>query len=235
MAEMEDVVINIDGSANQNSANSESSIGAPKPAAENKSADLNATSSPILDAEDFKTKLFKKLGVSNSSNPYVCIAHILFKSAAVFTYLFSGWIVNSVMIFILVSIFSVLDFWVVKNVSGRILAGLRWWTTLDERGNEKWVFESFDFQVKANPVDRAFFWYGQIANTLFWTLTLFLKTLTLSPFWVILATIAVALSFTNLYAYYKCNKDYQNKLNSALGSNNVRNMIYSTVKERLGF
>jgi hypothetical protein len=28
-----------------------------------------------------------------------------------------------------------LDFWVVKNVSGRILVGLRWWNEINDEGN----------------------------------------------------------------------------------------------------
>jgi len=33
------------------------------------------------------------------------------------------------------------DFWVVKNVSGRRLVGLRWWSNVAEDGETKWVFE----------------------------------------------------------------------------------------------
>lgn len=75
--------------------------------------------------------IFNKLGVANSTNPIICIFHIFFKALAIFVYLFSGFIFNSITIFIFVSIFSVFDFWVVKNLSGRILAGLRWWRIID--------------------------------------------------------------------------------------------------------
>ena len=34
------------------------------------------------------------------------------------------------------------DFWVVKNVSGRILVGLRWWNEVKSDGTEVWVYES---------------------------------------------------------------------------------------------
>lgn len=75
--------------------------------------------------------IFNRLGVSNSTNPIICLVHIFFKALAIFCYLFSGLIFNSITIFIFVSIFAVLDFWVVKNLSGRILAGLRWWRVID--------------------------------------------------------------------------------------------------------
>ena len=34
------------------------------------------------------------------------------------------------------------DFWTVKNVTGRILVGLRWWSTISEDGKEEWNFEA---------------------------------------------------------------------------------------------
>jgi hypothetical protein len=88
--------------------------------------------------------IFNRLGVSNSTNPVICLAHVFFKALAIFVYLFSGLLFNSITIFIFVSIFAVLDFWVVKNLSGRILAGLRWWRVIDQDGQEKWMFESKD-------------------------------------------------------------------------------------------
>ena len=34
-----------------------------------------------------------------------------------------------------------LDFWTVRNVSGRVLVGLRFWNQVDEDGTSFWVFE----------------------------------------------------------------------------------------------
>lgn len=34
------------------------------------------------------------------------------------------------------------DFWTVKNVTGRILVGLRWWSRIKDDGKEEWIFES---------------------------------------------------------------------------------------------
>ena len=41
-----------------------------------------------------------------------------------------------------------LDFWVVKNVSGRILVGLRWWNEVNDHGESIWRYESLDQQVR---------------------------------------------------------------------------------------
>lgn len=35
-----------------------------------------------------------------------------------------------------------MDFWTVKNVTGRLMVGLRWWNYVDDNGQSHWVFES---------------------------------------------------------------------------------------------
>jgi len=65
-----------------------------------------------------------------------------------------------------------------------LLAGLRWWSVIDDKGDEKWMFESFDEEVKGNPIDSFVFWYAQIITCLFWLLVLIIKVLTFSVFWV---------------------------------------------------
>ena len=40
-----------------------------------------------------------------------------------------NWFTNdTILIFIVVLIFSAFDFWTVKNITGRKLVGLRWWS-----------------------------------------------------------------------------------------------------------
>ena len=49
------------------------------------------------------------------------------------------------------------DFWVVKNVTGRLLVGLRWWNYIDEDGKSQWMFEAR--KVKGFIVMRCAIWY----------------------------------------------------------------------------
>lgn len=35
-----------------------------------------------------------------------------------------------------------MDFWTVKNITGRLMVGLRWWNYVDDDGKSHWVFES---------------------------------------------------------------------------------------------
>ncbi|KAL8550709.1 hypothetical protein ACS0TY_009204 [Phlomoides rotata] len=57
----------------------------------------------------------------------------------------SALFVNSfVIIFVVIVLLAALDFWVVKNVSGRILVGLRWWNEINDDGESVWKFECLD-------------------------------------------------------------------------------------------
>ena len=55
--------------------------------------------------------------------------------------IFPIFIDSKMMINGLILIFSVCDFWVVKNISGWKLLGLRYWVETDEQGNDQWYFE----------------------------------------------------------------------------------------------
>ena len=67
---------------------------------------------------------------------------------------------DDVAVFLLVTVLLSFDFWTVKNVTGRLLVGLRWWTTIDDQGNEKWFFESYDHKVQNSAVDSTVFWWS---------------------------------------------------------------------------
>merc|ERR1711991_1267945 len=56
--------------------------------------------------------------------------HLVFKGLALFTYLFCNVLSSTehfVPVFVTCVVFLACDFWMVKNVSGRLLVGLRWW------------------------------------------------------------------------------------------------------------
>lgn len=91
---------------------------------------------------------------------------------------------NSVFTTIVVILFCAIDFWVVKNVTGRLLVGLRWWSEIQEDGSEKWIFESKSNDYKPNSVDSLFFWTGQIAGVGVWGFFLVLNILSFTPYWV---------------------------------------------------
>ena len=72
------------------------------------------------------------------------------QAGALAFYILSSLFFNSFVIIFVVTVFlAALDFWVVKNVSGRILVGLRWWNEIDDMGESVWKFESLDQEVSA--------------------------------------------------------------------------------------
>jgi len=98
------------------------------------------------------SKLFRSLCTYNFHNRYFPI----------------GYALPTVIMFIFVLVLSAMDFWVVKNISGRLLVGLRWRSEYDEKGKEIWKFESYDQKFVANRVDKAFFWGSQLLGTAVW-------------------------------------------------------------------
>ena len=108
------MVINIEQNEDQNSASSNATLGSTS-----KNTVEIVSNSVQENPVSLKQLIFHKLGISNSSNPFICIFHIFFKGLSIFSYLFSGFTFDSVSVFLVVAILAVLDFWVVKNVSGR--------------------------------------------------------------------------------------------------------------------
>ena len=81
--------------------------------------------------------------ICRSSHPVAALFHIGFKTAALVLYVFYGWIgLSYVNAFISVALLCAADFWTVKNVSGRLLVGLRWWVRVKEDGENEYLYES---------------------------------------------------------------------------------------------
>ena len=152
--------------------------------------------------------------LSMSSHPTACIFHVLFKGLALFFYLFGGWFSGkSSANFITVTVFCILllaaDFWVVKNVTGRLLVGLRWWNKV-EGDTTRWIFESAENR-QVNKFDSSVFWTVLYATPLIWGSLAFLAILKINLSWLITVGMAFALSSANVYGYWKCSSDQKAK------------------------
>ena len=81
--------------------------------------------------------------IQKASNPIICIFTLIFKIGAIVSFiLLDIFVKNEAIAYLVVIILSASDFWTIKNVSGRILVGLRWWNDVKENGEEIWIFES---------------------------------------------------------------------------------------------
>jgi hypothetical protein len=158
--------------------------------------------------------------LSQSSHPMVCIFHMLFKGLALFFYLFGGIFARdgkghtSGANFITVTVICILllaaDFWVVKNITGRLLVGLRWWNKV-EGDTTTWIFESAGDNRPINKFDSSVFWTILYATPLVWMALFIIGLLKFNLGWLIIVVMALALSFANVYGYYKCSKDQKAK------------------------
>jgi hypothetical protein len=149
--------------------------------------------------------------LKQSSHPTVIIFHVLFKGIALFMYTFGKVFVKTPHSsrFILVTVILILllaaDFWVVKNVTGRLLVGLRWWNKVDE-DETVWIFESAENKV-VNKFDRSVFWSVLYLTPILWAILFVWGVLGLKFNWLLICVIALALSMANVYGYYKCSTE----------------------------
>jgi hypothetical protein len=76
-------------------------------------------------------------------HPYVTFFHLAFRVSAVVVYILCGLFGNSfITSFVIVILLLSVDFWTVKNITGRLMVGLRWWNYVDDNGESHWVFEA---------------------------------------------------------------------------------------------
>lgn len=121
-------------------------------------------------------------------------------------YFLNLFIDHTIIVFILVVILAVCDFWTVKNVTGRILVGLRWWNEIQEDGSEVIRYETADLSEhnQHNVTDGIFFWGSQIIFLLLWTLISLYYIISIKPLWMLLSAVCLTLNFVNTIGYYKC-------------------------------
>ncbi|XP_034047204.1 Golgi apparatus membrane protein TVP23 homolog B [Thalassophryne amazonica] len=171
-----------------------------------------STDAPLFGDDDV-TGSSKK---SNIRHPLATFFHLFFRTSAILVYLLcdvfsNGFIGCMVTIILLLSC----DFWTVKNVSGRLLVGLRWWNQVDEDGKSHWVFESRKSQSTTSSAESRIFWLGLIVCPLFWMIFVFSTIFSLSIKWLAVVIMGVVLQWANLYGYVKCKVG---------GKSNLRNM-----------
>jgi hypothetical protein len=171
--------------------------------------------------------------LAESSHPTALIFHLLFRTAAVASYLFLWIIVGDAFIlnFVLTVLLLAADFWTVKNVTGRLLVGLRWWTEPKADGTTAWIFESKPANTfRANPIDSRLFWWSLYLYPVVWALLGVVAVLRLEFPWLIVVGMAVMLNGTNLVGYTKCDKDARKKLMSGLGNRFMSSFIGTKIE-----
>ncbi|CAG9855870.1 unnamed protein product [Phyllotreta striolata] len=166
-----------------------------------------------------------ELGASKGSlrHPYITLCHLLFKGTAMVVYLLCG-LFNAGFIasFVTVVLFLSMDFWIVKNITGRLMVGLRWWNYVDEEGKSHWVFESQ--QNRINEREARIFWVALILTPVFWFIFFVGNLIGLDFRWMVLVVIALVLSGSNLYGYIRCKVGSKQSM-SSITSDFIRKQV----------
>ncbi|KPA84285.1 hypothetical protein ABB37_02313 [Leptomonas pyrrhocoris] len=145
-------------------------------------------------------------------HPIAALFHAVFKIAAVLVYIFGGTFGMSYVVLLVVTILLLAaDFWTTKNITGRILVSMRWRNEVKDDGSTEWLFESSpEADQRVNAYDNWFFWVLLIGNFVAWVVLLLLNLFTLKYLPIKLA--AITLAGANLYGYFKCRRDAQQRL-----------------------
>ncbi|MBL1506050.1 DUF846 domain-containing protein, partial [Klebsiella pneumoniae] len=93
--------------------------------------------------------------------PQVALMTVSLKLLSIIFFLFFNiFTSNEALVMITVILLIAADFWYTKNISGRILVGLRWWNNYDvDTQEDKWIFESKN-EIKEPNIDRKTFWFS---------------------------------------------------------------------------
>jgi hypothetical protein len=149
------------------------------------------------------------------NHPVAAFFHFIFKALALLIYLIASVAgISYVSEFITVTLLLAADFWVVKNVTGRLLVALRWWNHVKDDGESEWIFESHPMADRVATFDKYFFWiltYGFLAG---WSL---LVVFSLTSFGKLpLTLLGAVLSGANAIGFTKCSRDAQKKMTDVI-------------------
>jgi hypothetical protein len=167
--------------------------------------------------------------------------HLCFKVLALILYIFGSWVTTSfIFTFVLCIIFLAFDFWTVKNVSGRLLVGLRWWSYVKEDGSNEWIFESLEDMAEISSIDSSFFWGALYLTPVVWSLLFIVGLLRLQFEYLPIVIAAIMMSFANIIGYMKCSNSAKKRVqgmmesgakqgSSMLENSTLRNWALSTL------
>nr|CAH7750338.1 unnamed protein product [Callosobruchus chinensis] len=99
-----------------------------------------------------------------------------------------GWFSDSfITSFVMVVLLLSMDFWTVKNITGRLMVGLRWWNYVDDDGKSHWVFESkqSESQTVANEREARIFWTALVLTPCLWGIFFIIALFGLKLKWLV--------------------------------------------------
>ncbi|ORY95816.1 hypothetical protein BCR43DRAFT_459733 [Syncephalastrum racemosum] len=170
-----------------------------------------------------------------SSHPIAAFFFLAFRVGALLMYLLGSIFTdNFTLVFVVTILLLAFDFWTVKNVSGRLLVGLRWWNEIQEDGSNRWVFESAHPNRSINTADSRLFWWVLYATPVLWILLALTCIFTLKISWLVIVVVAIILNVANVYGYTQCDKDAKKKWASGIAAQTALGSLGSTATGFVG-
>ena len=150
--------------------------------------------------------------IKKSKSPQVALMTVSLKLLALIIFLFFNiFTSNEALVMIIVISLIAADFWYTKNISGRILVGLRWWNNYDANTQENtWKFESKN-EIKEPNIDRKTFWFSLYGFAGIWLILFIWECIMFNFNWAFLCLISLVISGTNVYGFFRCSKVQQQK------------------------
>ncbi|XP_046993563.1 uncharacterized Golgi apparatus membrane protein-like protein CG5021 isoform X3 [Schistocerca americana] len=104
---------------------------------------MASASAPLLDDDTLAFGEEEEINSKKIVHPYVTFFHLSFRVSALLVYMLCGLFSTSfIASFVTIVLLLSMDFWTVKNITGRLMVGLRWWNYVDDDGKSHWVFEA---------------------------------------------------------------------------------------------
>eukprot|EP00062_Callorhinchus_milii_P004442 gi/632942836/ref/XP_007886642.1/ PREDICTED: Golgi apparatus membrane protein TVP23 homolog B-like [Callorhinchus milii] len=160
----------------------------------------------LFDAGDEVPRKSRKKKIRH---PLACFFHLFFRVTAIIVYLLCEFLSNSfIACFVAIILLLSCDFWTVKNVTGRLLVGLRWWNQVDDDGTSHWIFEarkpSSQGKTVGGEAESKIFWLGLIVCPIMWAIFVFSTFFSFKLKWLAVVMLGASLQVANLYGYIKC-------------------------------
>mmetsp|Transcript_32303 Transcript_32303/g.59066 ORF Transcript_32303/g.59066 Transcript_32303/m.59066 type:complete len:271 (+) Transcript_32303:38-850(+) len=176
--------------------------------------------------------------IRQSRHPVAAIFHLLFKSLALLVYIFCGiFTTNFIFVAVVTILLLAFDFWTVKNVTGRLLVGLRWWNYVREDGTNEWIFEALPQQQleQVSGSDSRVFWVGLYAPLVVWGCLLFVDILKFNFQWLVVVCAAMAMTGANIVGYTKCSNDAGRKMSDLMQQGSAGLSVVSALGQNSAF
>lgn len=188
-----------------------------------------------LSFENTNTDATKAVQTDRIRHPIALLCHLLFRSIAILLFLFSTlFFSNFITSFVTTIIFLSMDFWTVKNITGRLLVGLRWWNHVDDEGKSHWIYESRQNNPKdpnqlvvESTSEARIFWMALIVSQLIWSMFFIISLFTFKFKWLTIIVVAFTLNGSNLFGFLKCKFGSKQNLSNVASSYFGKQMLKS--------